>query len=142
MAYVDDLLVVGNPLTVKPFLEQFKVKLELKHVSQLTIDTPLEFLCKSIELQQDGTIHLSFSPQYYGKILKPHNMEKCNASTTPGSKKPLIKSTPLHKEQHSQYRMSQLNSAGHFNVQMKKIAEVHQGQNPLQGQAGAEGGTQ
>eukprot|EP00971_Amphidinium_carterae_P237176 4707491-Amphidinium_carterae.1 len=24
MAYVDDLLVVGNPMTVKPFLEQFK----------------------------------------------------------------------------------------------------------------------
>eukprot|EP00971_Amphidinium_carterae_P282070 5599240-Amphidinium_carterae.2 len=32
MAYVDDLLVVGNPATVKPFLEQFKV--ELMHVSQ------------------------------------------------------------------------------------------------------------
>eukprot|EP00971_Amphidinium_carterae_P205361 4076051-Amphidinium_carterae.1 len=75
MAYVDDLLVVGNPLTVKPFLEQFKVKLKLKHISQSTIDAPLEFLGKSIELQQDGTIHLSFSAQYYGKILKPHNME-------------------------------------------------------------------
>eukprot|EP00971_Amphidinium_carterae_P256699 5096954-Amphidinium_carterae.1 len=57
MAYVDDLLVVGNPLTVKPFLEQFKVKMELKHVSQLTTDTPLEFLGKSIELQPDGSIH-------------------------------------------------------------------------------------
>eukprot|EP00971_Amphidinium_carterae_P084762 1677517-Amphidinium_carterae.1 len=64
MAYVDDLLVVGNPLTVKPFLflEQFKVKMELKHVSQLTIDKPLEFRGKSIELQPDGSIHLSFSP--------------------------------------------------------------------------------
>eukprot|EP00971_Amphidinium_carterae_P069788 1381080-Amphidinium_carterae.1 len=53
MAYVDDLLVVGNPMTLKPFLEQFKVKMELKHVSQLKPDTPLEFLGKSIELQQD-----------------------------------------------------------------------------------------
>eukprot|EP00971_Amphidinium_carterae_P243240 4830316-Amphidinium_carterae.1 len=57
MVYVDDLLVVGNPLTVKPFLEQFKVKMELKHVSQLTSETPLEFLGKSIELQADGSIH-------------------------------------------------------------------------------------
>eukprot|EP00971_Amphidinium_carterae_P096599 1911942-Amphidinium_carterae.1 len=41
MAYVDDLLVVGTPLTVKPFLEQFKVKMELKHVSQPSSETPL-----------------------------------------------------------------------------------------------------
>eukprot|EP00971_Amphidinium_carterae_P292867 5814584-Amphidinium_carterae.1 len=41
IAYVDDLLVVGNPLTLKPFLEQFKVKMEPKHVSQLTSETPL-----------------------------------------------------------------------------------------------------
>eukprot|EP00971_Amphidinium_carterae_P034692 682713-Amphidinium_carterae.1 len=60
-------------------------------MSQLTTETPLEFLGKSIELQQDGSIHLSFSPQYYGKILKPHNMARCNSTTTPGSKKPPIK---------------------------------------------------
>eukprot|EP00971_Amphidinium_carterae_P111076 2200204-Amphidinium_carterae.2 len=99
MAYVDDLLVVGNPSIVKPFLEQYKVRLELKHVSQLTIETPLEFLGKPIELQQDGAIQLSFSPQYYEKILHPYNMERCKASTTPGSKKPPIKATPLNTEQ-------------------------------------------
>eukprot|EP00971_Amphidinium_carterae_P139631 2766288-Amphidinium_carterae.1 len=53
MAYVDDSLVVGNPITAKPFLEQFKVKMELKHMSQLTTETPLEFLGKSVELQPD-----------------------------------------------------------------------------------------
>eukprot|EP00971_Amphidinium_carterae_P144436 2862311-Amphidinium_carterae.6 len=31
MAYVDDILVVGNPAIVKPCLEQFKMRLELKH---------------------------------------------------------------------------------------------------------------
>eukprot|EP00971_Amphidinium_carterae_P335598 6471544-Amphidinium_carterae.1 len=70
MAYVDDLLVVGNPSTMKTFLEQFKVRLELKHASQLTVETHLEFLGKSTELQQDGTIQLSFSPQCYSKLLK------------------------------------------------------------------------
>eukprot|EP00971_Amphidinium_carterae_P012374 243549-Amphidinium_carterae.1 len=72
MAYVDDLLVVGIPAIVQTFLEQFKVRLELKRVSQLTVETPLEFLGKSIELQANGAIQLSFSPQYYGfgKILK------------------------------------------------------------------------
>eukprot|EP00971_Amphidinium_carterae_P090977 1800770-Amphidinium_carterae.1 len=31
-------------------------------------------------------------------------MEKCNSTTTPGSKKPPIKGTLLNREQHSQYR--------------------------------------
>eukprot|EP00971_Amphidinium_carterae_P293356 5824292-Amphidinium_carterae.3 len=31
MAYMDDLIVVGNPNTAKTFLEQFKLSLELKH---------------------------------------------------------------------------------------------------------------
>eukprot|EP00971_Amphidinium_carterae_P142688 2826510-Amphidinium_carterae.1 len=31
-------------------------------------------------------------------------MERRNASTTPGSRKPPIKATPLNSEQHSQYR--------------------------------------
>eukprot|EP00971_Amphidinium_carterae_P099100 1959642-Amphidinium_carterae.1 len=37
MSYVDDLLVVGNPKTVKTFLVQ--------------LDSPLEFKAKTIELQ-------------------------------------------------------------------------------------------
>eukprot|EP00971_Amphidinium_carterae_P092226 1826229-Amphidinium_carterae.1 len=81
--------------------------MELKHMSQLTTETPLEFLGKSIELQQDGSIHLSILPQHYhnyGKILKPHAMERCNSTTPPGSKKPPIKGTPLNREEHSQYR--------------------------------------
>eukprot|EP00971_Amphidinium_carterae_P348509 6490529-Amphidinium_carterae.3 len=36
--------------------------------------------------------------------FRPNTMERRNASTTPGSKKPPIKATPLNKEQHSQYR--------------------------------------
>eukprot|EP00971_Amphidinium_carterae_P350040 6491353-Amphidinium_carterae.5 len=87
MAYIDDLLVVGDKATTQPFLQQFQQHLELKHTSQLTKTTPLEFLGTTLELQDDGAIHLSFAPQYYNKILKAYNMDKCNPSTTPGNKK-------------------------------------------------------
>eukprot|EP00971_Amphidinium_carterae_P147198 2916967-Amphidinium_carterae.1 len=68
MAYVDDLLVMGDNVTTQQFLLQFQQHLELKHTSQLTRTTSLEFLGKTIELQDDGTISLSFSFQYYNKI--------------------------------------------------------------------------
>eukprot|EP00971_Amphidinium_carterae_P039049 767585-Amphidinium_carterae.1 len=61
-------------------------------------------LGKTIELDEDGTIHLSFAPQYYHKILKAYNMDKCNSSTTPGNNKPPIAAQPLDKEQHSIYK--------------------------------------
>eukprot|EP00971_Amphidinium_carterae_P000838 16416-Amphidinium_carterae.6 len=68
MAFVDDLLVVANPPSAKPFQEQLEVRLELKRVSQLTVETPLEFLGKSIEPQQDH---------------RWDHAVRCNASTTP-----------------------------------------------------------
>eukprot|EP00971_Amphidinium_carterae_P243152 4828645-Amphidinium_carterae.4 len=104
MAYVDDLLVVGDNATTQPFIHQSQQHLELKHTSQLTKLTPLEFLGKTIELQDDGTIHFSFAPQYHHKILKAYNMDKCNPSTTPGNKKPPIAAQPLDKEHYSMYR--------------------------------------
>eukprot|EP00971_Amphidinium_carterae_P253977 5042047-Amphidinium_carterae.1 len=63
MAYVDDLLQ----------------HLELKHTTQLTRSTSLEFLGKTIKLQDDGSIQLFFTPEYYKKILKPYKMEKCQS---------------------------------------------------------------
>eukprot|EP00971_Amphidinium_carterae_P298199 5925405-Amphidinium_carterae.3 len=64
-------------------LEQFQQHLELKYTSQLTRTTPLEFLAKTLELQDDGTLHLSFAQQYYDKIMRAYNMDKCSP-TTPG----------------------------------------------------------
>eukprot|EP00971_Amphidinium_carterae_P250120 4965299-Amphidinium_carterae.1 len=81
MAYVDDLLEVGVTVTTQQFLQQFQQHLELKHTTQLTRSTSLEFLRETIELQDDGSIQLFFSTEYYNKILKPYNMEKCNSST-------------------------------------------------------------
>eukprot|EP00971_Amphidinium_carterae_P089883 1779508-Amphidinium_carterae.2 len=64
-----------------PLLQQVQQYLELKHSSQLTKTTPLEFLRK-MQLQDDGTSHLSFAQQYYNKILRAYNMDKCNAYNT------------------------------------------------------------
>eukprot|EP00971_Amphidinium_carterae_P159615 3164479-Amphidinium_carterae.3 len=50
----------------------------------------------------NGTINLSFSPQYFNKILKAYNLDKCKPSTVPGNKKPPIAAEPLDK--HSMYR--------------------------------------
>eukprot|EP00971_Amphidinium_carterae_P212578 4218778-Amphidinium_carterae.1 len=77
---------------------QLQQHLELKHTTQLTRSTSLEFLgktLKTIELQDDGSIQLFFTPEYYNKILKPYKMEKCNPSTVPGSKKPPIAGQPV-----------------------------------------------
>eukprot|EP00971_Amphidinium_carterae_P041174 808496-Amphidinium_carterae.1 len=104
MAYVDDLLVVGDTVATQQFLQQFQQHLELKHTTQLKRSTSLEFLGKTIELQDDGSIQLFFSTEYYNKILKSYNMEKCNSSTVPGNKEPPIAAQPPDKEQHSMFR--------------------------------------
>eukprot|EP00971_Amphidinium_carterae_P349980 6491326-Amphidinium_carterae.4 len=80
------------------------VSTTLDYTSQLTRTTPLDFLGKTIELQDDGAVHLSSAQQDYDKILRASNMDKCNPTTTPCSKKPPIAAQPLDKEQHSQYR--------------------------------------
>eukprot|EP00971_Amphidinium_carterae_P065400 1295735-Amphidinium_carterae.5 len=98
MAYVDDLLVIGDSATTQLFLQQFQQHLELKHTSQLTRTMPLEFLGKTTELQDDGAIHLSLA-QRYDKTVRAYNMDKCNPTTTPGNnKKPTIAAQPLDKE--------------------------------------------
>eukprot|EP00971_Amphidinium_carterae_P282768 5613787-Amphidinium_carterae.1 len=52
MAYVDDLLVDGDTMATQQFLQQFQQHLELKHTTQLTISTSLEFLGKTNCLRQ------------------------------------------------------------------------------------------
>eukprot|EP00971_Amphidinium_carterae_P280648 5571520-Amphidinium_carterae.1 len=91
-------------MATQQFLQQFQQHLELKHTTLLTRSTSLEFLGKTIELQDDGSRQLIFSPEYYNKILKPYKMEKCNASTIQGNKKPPIAAQPVDKEQHSMFR--------------------------------------
>eukprot|EP00971_Amphidinium_carterae_P199713 3963887-Amphidinium_carterae.2 len=65
MAYVDDLLVVGDNVVTQQFLKQFQQHLELRHSTQLTRSTSLEFLGKNTEVMDNGTINLSFSTQYF-----------------------------------------------------------------------------
>eukprot|EP00971_Amphidinium_carterae_P199452 3958326-Amphidinium_carterae.1 len=85
MAYVDDRLVVGDNAATQQFVKQFQQHLELKHTTRLTRSTSLESLGKTIELMDNGTTKLSFSPQHFNK-------------------KPPIAAEPLDKEQHSMYR--------------------------------------
>eukprot|EP00971_Amphidinium_carterae_P342030 6481163-Amphidinium_carterae.3 len=106
MAYVDDLLAVGdngNPTIPTAVSTTLGVEAQ----DELTRSTSREFLGKTLELMDKGTINLSFSPQYYynkTKILKAYNLEKCKPSTVPGNKKPPIAAEPLDKEQHSMDR--------------------------------------
>eukprot|EP00971_Amphidinium_carterae_P348266 6490407-Amphidinium_carterae.7 len=95
---------MGDNVATRQFLQQFQQHLELKHKTQLTRSTPLEFLGKTIELMDNGTINLSFSVQHYNKIMKAYNLEKCKPSTVPSSKKPPIAAEPLGKEKHSMYK--------------------------------------
>eukprot|EP00971_Amphidinium_carterae_P077040 1522096-Amphidinium_carterae.1 len=81
-------------MATQQFLQQFQQHLELKHTTQLTRSTSLEFLGKTTELQDDVSIQLFFTSEYYNKILKPYKMDKCNPSTIPGNKKPPIAGQP------------------------------------------------
>eukprot|EP00971_Amphidinium_carterae_P271377 5385214-Amphidinium_carterae.1 len=54
MAYIDDLLVVGDTMATQQFLLLFQQHLELKHTTQLTNSTSLEVLQQDPETVQHG----------------------------------------------------------------------------------------
>eukprot|EP00971_Amphidinium_carterae_P049511 975624-Amphidinium_carterae.1 len=97
MAYVDDLLVVGDNLscysTIPTAVNNSAAHFEAHHTADKVNIT-----------RDDGSVQLFFSTEYYNKILKPYNVEKCNSSTIPGNKKPPIAAQTFDKEQHSMFR--------------------------------------
>ena len=94
---------------IQQFIKQLSNIFDLKHVSILSTTQPLIFLGKKLVKNNDNSISISLSKEYYNKLLQPSglNSEHSNRLTTTLSKRPPLDSTtPLTKEQHHQYRQS------------------------------------
>ena len=109
LCYVDDLIVIGEQTASSTFIKQLSNIFDLKHVSVLSPTQPLIFLGKKLVKNNDNSISISLSKDYYQKLLQPfglHN-DSSNSLSTPMVKRPPLDSTsPLTKEQHHQYRQS------------------------------------
>ena len=109
LCYVDDLIVIGEQAASNNFIKQLSNIFDLKHVSVLSPTQPLIFLGKKLVKNNDNSISISLSKEYYNKLLQPFGLdsEYSNSLSTPVSKRPSLDSTPLlTKEQHHQYRQS------------------------------------
>ena len=109
LCYVDDLIVIGEEVASNKFIKQLSNIFDLKHVSVLSTTQPLIFLGKKFVKNNDNSISISLSKEYYNKLLQPFglNSEHSNSlSTTLSKRPPLDSTTPLTKEQHHQHRQS------------------------------------
>ena len=111
MTYVDDLLIVGEKLAQESFLAKLSAMFPLKHQTKLDAQTPLTFLGKLVEYnQQEHSISLHLPTAYYQKLFKLYGMEQAKPSSTTGDKlgrnddpaDPL--NQPLDPARHKLYR--------------------------------------
>ena len=87
MTYVDDLLIVGEKLAQESFLAKLSAMFPLKHQTKLDAQTPLTFLGKLVEYnQQEHSISLHLPTAYYQKLFKLYGMEQAKPSSTTGDK--------------------------------------------------------
>ena len=87
MTYVDDLLIVGEKLAQESFLAKLSAMFPLKHQTKLDAQTPLTFLGKLVEYnQQEHSISLHLPTAYYQKLFKLYGMEQAKPASTTGDK--------------------------------------------------------
>ena len=87
MTYVDDLLIVGEKLAQESFLAKLSAQFPLKHQTKLDAKTPLTFLGKLVEYnQQEHSISLHLPTAYYQKLFKLYGMEQAKPASTTGDK--------------------------------------------------------
>ena len=87
MTYVDDLLIVGEKLEQEAFLAKLSAQFPLKHQTKLDAQTPLTFLGKLVEYnQQEHSISLHLPTAYYQKLFKLYGMEQAKPAATTGDK--------------------------------------------------------
>ena len=111
MTYVDDLLIVGEKLAQESFLAKLSAQFPLKHQTKLDAKTPLTFLGKLVEYnQQEHSISLHLPTAYYQKLFKLYGMEQAKPASTTGDKLGLSDdpadplNQPLDPARHKLYR--------------------------------------
>ena len=87
MTYVDDLLIVGEKQEQEAFLAKLSAQFPLEHQTKLDAKTPLTFLGKLVEYnQQEHSISLHLPTAYYQKLFKLYGLESAKPASTTGDK--------------------------------------------------------
>ena len=106
LAYVDDLLIVGDPELQKAFLENLSKELLVKVTGHLEPSKEVSFLGR--KLKRNGDFIDIFMPQEYVEdLLKLYNMQKANPAPNTGSsalKRIQDADSPLSAADHATFR--------------------------------------
>ena len=107
LAYVDDLMIVGDPEQSKAFIDSLNKELLVKITGRLEAGSEHSFLGRKLRHNGDS-IDILMSQQYIEEILKLYSMNSSsNIVNTTGSsalKRVQDSDTPLDKEEHSKFR--------------------------------------
>ena len=104
LAYVDDLLIIGDDKLKRQFLEELQKELIVKITGELVEGTEHTFLGRRLHHCGDS-IDVCMSPSYVDKLLEMYNLSKCNPVATTGSSSlRQLMPEPLDKEGHEKYR--------------------------------------
>ena len=95
-------------LASNQFIKQLSNIFDLKRVSILSTTQPLIFLGKKLVKNNDNSISIPLSKEYYNKLLQPFglNSEHSNSLSTTLSKRPPLDLTALLTKEQHQYRQS------------------------------------
>ena len=81
MHHLDTLLIVGDKLQQESFLSQLSASVSLHDITQLAVKTPLSFLNKTLEWnQQEHSMSLHLPASYYLKLLRMYDMTQARAT--------------------------------------------------------------
>ena len=106
LAYVDDLLIVGNSELQKKFLEELSKELLVKVTGHLKPDSQVSFLGRKLRHNGDS-IDIFMPPDYVEDLLKIYNMQKANPAPNTGSsalKRIEDADSPLSAADHATFR--------------------------------------
>ena len=106
LAYVDDLLIVGDSELQKKFLEELSKELLVKVTGHLKPDTQVSFLGRKLRHNGDS-IDIFMPPDYVEDLLKIYNMQKANPAPNTGSsalKRIDDADSPLSSDDHATFR--------------------------------------
>ena len=85
MTHLGAVLTVGDKHRQKSFIDQLSASIFLNNITKLDAKTPLSFLNKTLEYNnQDHSISLHLPPSFYMKLFKMHGLENAKATSTTG----------------------------------------------------------
>eukprot|EP00971_Amphidinium_carterae_P301979 5999510-Amphidinium_carterae.1 len=110
LVYVGDRFITGRKEVGEEFIKNIRERLKLKHASPLTPTSSIEFLGKTISMDNHYNYFISYPESYYNKILKPLGLHKPNSNSLSTTSQKLTAAsydptnTPLSSKDAETYR--------------------------------------